>query len=166
MAKAKRARRAAAGIDVDHGTVERARHGELVPRETMVAGVTGKRVKHECRLDWYWDKGSIVDRQHEAGLRFRRDWHLAAAAAKIVGTYGPQIARTGGSHDFTDTQLAARRRIASAVDALGRDLAPIVVDVCCFDNWASGGLPLLRDGLTVLADHYRLARDTPERSGR
>ena len=68
----------------DHGTPERAQHGELVTRETMDAGITGKRVKHECRLDWYLDKGSIIDRQHEAGLRFRRDWHFAAASSRAA----------------------------------------------------------------------------------
>ncbi len=142
----------------DHGTPERARHGELVRRETMVAGVTGKRVKHECRLDWYVDKGSIIDRQYEAGLRFRRDWQFADAAAKVIGTYGPQISRAERRHDFTEMQLAARRRIASAIALLGCDLAPIVIDVCCFDEWASGRLPALRDALTKLADHYGLAR--------
>ncbi len=124
----------------------------------MTAGLAGKRVKHECRLDWYWDKGSIIDRQHEAGVRFRRDWQFAAAAPTIVGAYGPRISRLAASRDFTDTQLAARRRTASAIARLGCDLAAVIVDVCCFDNWASGRLPALRDGLSILADHYGLAR--------
>jgi uncharacterized protein DUF6456 len=147
---------------VDHGTPERARHGELVTRETMDAGITGKRVKHECRLDWYLDKGSIIDRQHEAGLRFRRDWHFAAAAPSVIGADGARISRAAGRQDFTDTQLAARRRMTAAIDLLGGELAEIVVDVCCFDNWASGRLPRLRDGLTALADHYGLQRHTSE----
>jgi len=158
MAKARRARRQIAAEIADHGTAERAQHGELVTRETLTAGLTGKRVKHECRLDWYWDKGSIIDRQHEAGTRFRCDWQFAATAATVVGAYGPRIARPTGRGEFTDTQLAARRRMAGAIARLGRDLSAIVVDVCCFDNWASGRLPALRDGLTILADHYGLAR--------
>src|SRR5471030_1960241 len=112
MAKARKRRRHAATTLADHGTAERARHGELLPRETMVAGITGKRVKHECRLDWYWDKGSIIDRQHEAGLRFRRDWHFAAAAPSVVCAYGARISRLAGRQDFAEGQLAARRRIA------------------------------------------------------
>ena len=161
--KARKQRRRADATMADHGTPERARHGELVRRETMVAGVVGKRVKHECRLDWYADKGSIIDRQYDAGLRFRRDWQFAATAAKVIGTYGPQIARADGRQDFTEMQLAARRRIAAAVALLGRDLAPIVIDVCCFDEWASGRLPALRDALTMLADHYGLARAATEK---
>src|SRR5258707_3396412 len=101
----KRARHKAAAPLADHGTEERARQGELVPRETMVAGIVGRRVKHECRLDWYLDKGSIVDRQHAAGLRFRADWQLASASPKTVGTYGPRISRAAGHRDFTDAQL-------------------------------------------------------------
>jgi hypothetical protein len=159
--RAKKARRALAP-SVDHGTAERGQHGELVTRETMVAGITGKRVKHECRLDWYWDKGSIIDRQYEAGLRFRRDWHFAASAPSVVGAYGARISRPAGRQDFTDTQLVARRRTAAAIALLGRELAAIVVDVCCFDNWASGRLPALRDGLGMLADHYGLARHARE----
>lgn len=166
MAKARKARRHAVGSDVDHGTPERANHGELVARETMVAGITGKRVKHECRLDWYWDKGSIVDRQHEAGLRFRRDWEFASAAATVVGAYGPRIARLTGRGGFTDTQLAARRRTEAAITLLGRDLASVVVDVCCFDNWASGSLPSLREALSILADRYGLARADNDRTER
>jgi hypothetical protein len=160
-ARARKSRRPTAPV-ADHGTPERAQHGELATRETIVAGVTGKRVKHECRLDWYWDKGSIIDRQHEAGLRFRRDWHFAAAAPSVVGAYGARISRLAGLRDFTETQLAARRRSAAAIALLGRDLAAIVVDVCCFDNWASGRLPALRDALTMLADHYGLQRHRSE----
>jgi hypothetical protein len=160
-ARAKKARRAVAPL-ADHGTAERAQHGELVMRETMVAGITGKRVKHECRLDWYWDKGSIVDRQYAAGLRFRRDWHFAAEAPSVVGAYGARISRPAGRQDFSEMQLAARRRTAAAIALLGRDLAAIAVDVCCFDNWASGRLPALRDALTMLADHYGLQRHASE----
>jgi hypothetical protein len=154
--KASRSRRLAAVALGDHGTAERARHGELAPRDTMIPGVTGKRVKHECRLDWYWDKSSIVDRQHQAGIRFRRDWQAATAGQTLVGNYG---LRVPGRHEFTDSQLAARRRIAKVSALLGKELAEVLVDVCCFDNWASGRLPKLREGLTMLADQYGIERE-------
>ncbi|HZS81236.1 MAG TPA: DUF6456 domain-containing protein [Stellaceae bacterium] len=150
-----RARRAPDTPAADHGPAERAQHGELVTRETMIAGVTGKRVKHECRLDWYWDKCSILDRQHAAGIRFRREWQLATAAPKVIGRYG---ARVTGRYEFTETQLAARRRLARVMTMLGQDLASVLIDVCCYDNWAGERLPKLRDGLTWLADDYGLPR--------
>ena len=154
MARAK-PRRRVAGTLADHGTPERGRHGELVARATGIPGVTGKQVKHECRLDWYLDKASIVDRQHAAGIRFRRDWQLAVARPVLVGRYAPRVA---GARDFTETQLAARRRVKRAVVLLGDDLARVVVDVCCVDNWAAERLPRLREGLSLLADHYGLDR--------
>jgi hypothetical protein len=63
MARTKRVPLALAN-PADHGPAERAQHDTLLPHATEAAGVVGKRVKHECRLDWYLDKGSIIDRQH------------------------------------------------------------------------------------------------------
>jgi hypothetical protein len=150
-----RARRATPELG-DHGPPERARRGELVPRETAIAGIGGRRVKHECRLDWYQDKASILDRQHAAGLRFRRDWSLATAHPTLIGKY---TLRVRGHHEFSDSQIAARRRVETAIRLLGQELAEIAVDVCCYDNWAAGRLPKLRDALTLLADHYGMARE-------
>jgi hypothetical protein len=155
MRRPRRARTAIAAIAADCGPPERARRGELVPRGTGVPGQSGRRVRHECRLDWYQDKGSLDDRRHEAGLRFRRDWLLAAASPKVVGTYGLRLA---GRQDFTTLQLAARRRVARALAVLDQSAGAVVIDVCGFDAWASGRLPELRDALTLLADHYGIAR--------
>ena len=143
-------------VRADVGPPERGRHDELVAQPTSAAGVVGRRVKHACRLDWYWDKASLDDRQHSAGLRFRRDWLLAVAAPKLIGTYGPRV---GAAHEaFHDLQLEARRRVAKALVAVGRDLTPVLIDVCGHDEWASGRLPRLRDALTVLGDHYGMPR--------
>jgi hypothetical protein len=150
------------GGAADHGPRERAQHGTLVARETMVAGLIGRRVKHECRLDWYWDRCSIVDRQHEAGIRFRRDWAFATARPTVTSRYGPRLT----SHaEFSEQQLAARRRLAAAIQKLGGEAARIVIEVCCYDNWAAERLPRLREALSLLADHYGLpARATTRRS--
>jgi hypothetical protein len=143
----------------DLGTPERAQHGALLPNATETAGMVGRRVKHECRLDWYWDKASLDDRQHAAGLRFRRDWLRAAAAPKLTGTYGPRLGT--GRDDFHALQLAARRHVARALLAVGQELAPVLIAVCGFDEWASGRLPQLREALVLLADHYGLPRAGP-----
>jgi hypothetical protein len=157
--KLKRKRAAAQGSAplADHGTAERARHDELVGRGTEAPGVVAKRVRYACRLDWYSAKASIIDRQHAAGLRFRSDWLIAAAPPKLVGTYAPL--RLPARQSFTEIQLFARRRVARALDALPGPVSKIVLDVCGFDQWASGDLPLLREGLTLLADHYCLPKD-------
>jgi hypothetical protein len=114
---------------------------------------SARRVKFECRLDWYQDKASIDDRQHAAGLRFRADWLLAAAQPKVVGTYG---LRARGPNEFRDHQLAARRRAARALALLDPAERAAVIEVCGFDHWAAGRLPALRAALATLADHYGL----------
>jgi hypothetical protein len=155
--KARRKSKSAAPAETaDHGPPERARHGALAPRDTAIPGVTGRRVKHECRLDWYWEKCSITDRQHAAGLRFRRDWLLAASPPKVTGRYSPKLPMR---HDATELQLAARQRVAKAAAALGPDLLRVLIDVCCFDAWAAERLPRLRDGLRLLADRYGMPKE-------
>jgi hypothetical protein len=151
--------RAAAAPEVDCGPRERAWHGTLLRRAVDGARASGRRVKFECRLDWYQDKASIDDRQHAAGLRFRADWLLAAMEAKVVGTYG---LRVRGPGEFRDHQLAARRRAARALAALAPAERGTVIQVCGFDEWAAGRLPALRAALTQLADHYGL----PSEAGR
>jgi Domain of unknown function (DUF6456) len=156
MTTGRKSRRAVPAETGDHGPPERARHGELVPRDTGMPGVSGRRVRHECRLDWYSDKCSITDRQHAAGLRFRTDWLLAAAPPKLIGRYA---LRLPPRHDMSEVQLAARQRAAKAAVKLGPELLRVLVDVCCFDAWAAERLPRLREGLTLLADHYGLPRE-------
>ena len=151
-----RARAALAETSADHGPAERRRHDELVDRATDLPGIVGKRVKHECRLDWYWDKASIVDRQHAAGIRLRRDWSIATAAPRMTVRYALRIE---GRDSFSDLQLAARRRIARALQPLSPEMRAALLAVCCFDEWASGRLPRLREGLTHLADHYGLPKE-------
>lgn len=158
MSRARPKRRAAPPVDpaADHGPPERRRHGELVDRTTDTPGLVGKRVRHECRLDWYWDKAAIVDRQHEAGIRLRRDWTIATAAPRMTVRYALRIE---GRDSFTELQLVARRRVARALEPLAAATRATVVAVCCFDEWASGALPRLREGLTRLADHYGLPKE-------
>jgi hypothetical protein len=156
VSRARQKRRPGADqLAADHGTAERRQHGEMLDRATDIPGVVGKRVKHECRLDWYLDKASIIDRQHEAGIRLRRDWAIATSAPRMTVRYALRIE---GRDSFTELQLAARRRIARALQSLATEARSVLIDVCCFDEWASGRLPRLRKGLTQLADHYGLPK--------
>jgi hypothetical protein len=137
----------------DRGPPERTRHAVLVNRRTDTPGVIGKRVKHACRLDWYWEKMSLEERQYAAGLRLRADWLVATAQPNLVGRYD---LRVPGRESFSDLRLAARRRVAHALAALSADERAVAIDVCGFDNWASGRLPVLRRALSALASRYRL----------
>jgi hypothetical protein len=149
---------------VDIGTVEQ-RKRILIDRElTTAGGAKGARVKHECRLDWYWSRALLDDPQHTAGLRFRNDWEIGVVSTGVIGTYEQIIT---GDRDFTEAQTAARRRLKGAHGALGAIPFSIVLDVCAYDKWASewerargwphkSGTVLLREALQELAKHYRL----------
>src|SRR3954452_1178700 len=99
---------------------------------------------------------SLTERQYAAGLRFRADWLLATAGRSLIGRYDLRIP---GRDSFTELQVAARQRIARALERLAGPERAVAIDVCGFDNWASGRLPRLREALGRVADHYGLPRD-------
>jgi hypothetical protein len=143
-------------VSQEHGSPYLPQHVPVVVEETMAAGVTRARVKHECRLDWYAGRMLITDRQFDAGIRLRADWTISNAERRVTSTYGQAVV---GAMDFTAAQLGARRRMVKALAAMTLDEARVALDVCAFDEWASGRLPTLRDALTSLADHYGLEKD-------
>jgi len=80
----------------------------------------------------------------------------------------------GGSGDragaFTETVVAARRRVREALDAVGPEFAGLLLDVCCFlkgledvereRTWpASSGKVVLGLALDRLARYYGYARE-------
>jgi hypothetical protein len=78
----------------------------------------------------------------------------------------------GTGVDMSDKVVAARLRFARAVEAVGPELAGILVDVCCFDRrleeagqaagWPERAARVVLDlALTRLARHYGLL--PPER---
>jgi len=118
-----------------------------------------------------------------AGERLRADFTLGEmmptvtsnwSAGRISGGRGP-----GGLHDLTDRAVAARARVGAALDAVGGDLAGVLVDVCCFlkgletveseRRWPARSAKVVLDiALGRLAEHYGLAeeargRDRPGR---
>lgn len=122
--------------------------------------VTGARVKHECRLDWYNERAIINDRQHAAGIRFRGDWLIGTAEPRVIAGYAQALA---GSAEFSELRISARRRVRRALDALvPANGTPaqllVIVAVCGQDEWAHKGTQMLREGLDRLANHYGLSK--------
>jgi hypothetical protein len=168
MAKQTKRRSVAIGAS-DLGTAERERHGGIVIEDrTLTPGgvvvAQGARAKVECRLDWYWHRCVITDRQHEAGLRFRSLFEAATSNPRVTGSYGES---RGGSASLNEMDARAdlasvmvRSGIAREVQGEGLKLLPAgkaVWNTAGMDEWASGDLPLLRQGLAALADHWRIS---------
>ncbi len=115
----------------------------------------------------------ITDDMAAAGDRLRTDFTLAQMTPSIttnwtrIQTYGPgsRSAPGNSANDLSDTALAARQRFTRAVNAVGPEMADIVVDVCCFliglgeaeksRAWPQRSAKLvLRLALDILARHY------------
>lgn len=116
-----------------------------------------KRVVNVTPLDRYARRQLLDPRQVEAGARLAADWHAARMEPRVVASYRDWV-DCGTAADMQVDRAGARRRVARAVEAVGRVAAGEVVAVCC-DERAVGGtvaMEILRRGLDVLADHYGL----------
>jgi hypothetical protein len=113
-----------------------------------------------------------------AGARLARDFHYAALQPRITQSYEPRIATLRGAAptagaELKDSVMAARLRVASAVEAMGPELAGVALDVCCFEKgletvererrWPARSAKLmLKTALLQLHRHYHPAPQ-PER---
>lgn len=140
----------------------------------------------ESPLDWLYRRRDrsgirlISETQLQAGERLRIDFEIAQLRPRLTVDWGRAVEGGGGragsgataALDITDRALAARERFGMALQAVGPDLANVLVDVCChlkgleqFEKAA--GWPqrsakiVLQMGLSALARHYGL--DTRDR---
>ncbi|WP_181704314.1 DUF6456 domain-containing protein [Chthonobacter albigriseus] len=125
----------------------------------------------------------IEDSAFVAGERFRRDFTIAGLMARTTMNWdalgGPNDRRqsgSGGGLVVTDAALAARARVTAALQAVGPDLAAVLIDVCCHlrglgDVERSRGYPsrsakvVLRIALAALARHYGLCEQATGPAG-
>lgn len=103
-----------------------------------------------------------------AGERLRADYTRGQIMPRLSANWDAAIAtgkRAGGATELTDGALAARQRVDRALDAVGPELAGLLVDFCCFLKGletieAERGWParsakiVLKTALGVLARHY------------
>lgn len=90
--------------------------------------------------------------------RLGANWQAAVASGKRDGG-------RGGVADLTDAALAARMRVEKAIEAVGPELAGVLIDICCYLKGletveSERGWPVrsakivLKTALGVLARHY------------
>ena len=105
-----------------------------------------------------------------AGERLHADFTRGGLQPRTTMSWEPRIAgrqkgEAGAARELTDTALAARLRVARAVEAIGPELSGVALDVCCFmkgrevvereRQWPARSAKLmLRAALMALARHY------------
>ncbi|MCO5058448.1 MAG: DUF6456 domain-containing protein [Rhizobiaceae bacterium] len=110
-----------------------------------------------------------------AGERLRADFTRGQLMPRLganwqaVAAGGRRSGGAGGQAELTDAAIAARRRVERALDAVGPELAGVLVDVCCFlkgletvemeRQWpARSAKIVLKAALGALSRHYEPAR--------
>ncbi len=103
-----------------------------------------------------------------AGDRLRSDFTRANMLPGISMRWGEPIRVSGGAGGGvtqTDAAMAARTRVAKALEAVGPEFSGLLLDVCCFlkgleqveleRKWPQRSAKLmLRAGLSILSRHY------------
>jgi hypothetical protein len=148
----------------DHGTPERWQHSGCTFELTNRAGVLAARATEEHILDILGLKLLLDALQIEAGLKFKSDYHAAAIAARVTGSYsGISSARDffRAERERSETEEAAYRRWKDAVHELGLRYSPAVISTVCHDEPPGArDLPALQEGLKKLAAWYKMGKNS------
>lgn len=126
----------------------------------------------ESPLGWLHSRGLVSLRQFDAGERLRADWERAQLSPRITMAWdaAPVSGCRGGAGaevDLASSQIDARRRFHSAIDAAGPGLSDILWRVVCSGDgmreaetalgWpARAGKLVLTLALDRVADYYRI----------
>ena len=120
---------------------------------------TARRVTIEHVLDTYHRRCQLTDRQHEAGLYFRRHWERGMVQRVTAPPDGSQTTGKRGSQkrELSDGQLQARAVVKRLLRAMkGKAERKVLVSCAGFGEWAGNvqirGIDSLRRALTDCAD--------------
>jgi hypothetical protein len=185
------ARRRAASAAAEPVSPFRAQHGGIRRRRPSAADPVSASYVNEAESPLAWlarrtgrDGRPLVDSaQIAAGERLREDFTRAALTPRVTANWIAPVAqgRRAGSGDaaaaLADSVIAAKVRVARALDAVGPEFASLLLDVCCFlkgleavereRGWpARTAKVVLGLGLDRLARHYGIETEArgPERA--
>ena len=113
----------------------------------------------------------LTGAQFEAGERLRRDFERAQIRPHVTANWEAEVKTprrsggAGGNEQVSDAAIAAKRRFHAALDAVGPELASVLVETCCLLNGLSvaerrlgwpqrSGKLVLHIALNGLARHY------------
>ena len=138
----------------------------------------------ESPLSWLRKRKSrsgtplISEVQYQAGERLRADFWRAQMTPRVTQDWSmaasnkrSRRASPGAGVDISDAVIAARQRVQRALEAVGPELAGVLIDVCCHLNgledaekaagWPQrSGKVVLQLALTRLARHYGLVSES------
>lgn len=80
-------------------------------------------------------KPFLSSEEFQAGERLRSDYTRGQIMPRLGANWEASVSsgrRTGAIADLTDSALAARVRVESAVRSVGPELSGVLIDVCCF----------------------------------
>ena len=122
----------------------------------------------------------LTSEQYDAGERLRADYDFAHLSARVTSDWSglapaARSRRNATTADIRDNVIAAKARVIKALEAVGPELAGILVDICCelkgleeaekVQGWPQrAGKIVLQLALTRLARHYGLLRAEGEGS--
>jgi hypothetical protein len=150
--------------------------------KTDADGKLESYIVNECESPLGWlrrrknrqGKPLISDEQFMAGERIRADFWRAQMTPRVTQDWSqaPLYGRrrrsaNDGSPGLTDSALAAKKRVMKALEAIGPELAGVIIDVCChlqgieeaekMHGWPQrSGKVVLQIALTRLARYYGL----------
>jgi hypothetical protein len=117
--------------------------------------------------------------QFQAGERLRADFTRANLTPRVTSSWDPSVSLgrrgQGAGANFSDAVVAAREQLKLAVEAVGPELADVLLDVCCFlkgladvereRRWPPRSAKIvLQLGLDRLARHYGLGGEARGRA--
>jgi hypothetical protein len=120
----------------------------------------------------------INAQQYEAGERLRSEFELAQMTPSVTSKWegaapSKRMRRAApeGAAGLSDQALASRQRVLRALEAVGPELAGVLIDVCCHLLGLTGaeksrgwpqrsGKVILQIALTSLARHYGILSET------
>lgn len=122
-----------------HRTVERVELGRGQQPEVVTINVTASPLSALARLRDRAGAAWLSQDAIMAGERLAGDFHYGALQPRVTQSYEPRVGGRvrpgpGAAADLKDSVVAARRRIAAAVEAMGPELSGVALDVCCFEK--------------------------------
>ncbi|MFN8828677.1 MAG: DUF6456 domain-containing protein [Labrys sp. (in: a-proteobacteria)] len=166
----------------------RTQHGDVVA--TVIDGPVGRQAVRidaaESPLGWLRRRRGpggeplIGEAAFQAGERLRVDFTRGAMMPRVTANWEASVSsgpRADAGTMLSDGTLAARQRVGRALDAVGPELAGVLIDICCHlkgleqveteRHWpARSAKVVLGLALARLAGHYGFSDSAtgPERS--